>query len=407
MAYTPPQKILQRYADVLVTFALGGGKGIQKGEVVWMTVPEVAKPLLMGLRKAVLARGAHALVRYTPDSNEGRQMRFSRYFYQHANDEQLTFFPKKYYRGLVDTIDHQLSIIADTDPFELKGIDPRKIMKSSKSYKPFMDWRDAKERRGKFSWTLALYGTKEMAAEARLGERAYWNQIIKACFLDKRDPIKEWKRVFSMIEHFKKKLDTLKIEKLHIEGKDVDLWITPGKKRQWLGGRGANIPSFELFTSPDWRGTNGWIRFNQPLYRYGTLIEDIKLEFKHGRVVKARAKKNERVLKEMIKVEHADKVGEFSLTDRRLSRITKFMATTLYDENIGGRYGNTHIALGKSYTDAYTGDQARMKKNDWKKLGFNSSAVHTDIISTTDRTVIAHLSNNREKIIYKDGQFTV
>jgi aminopeptidase len=197
------------------------------------------------------------------------------------------------------------------------------------------------------------------------------------------------------------------IDKLHIEGKDVDLWITLGEKRRWLGGRGANIPSFELFTSPDWRGTEGWIKFNQPLYRYGNLIEGIELEFKKGKVVKAKAKKNEKVLKEMIKVPNANKVGEFSLTDNRLSRITKFMANTLYDENVGGRYGNTHIALGKSYTDAYTGNQARVTKAGWKKLGFNDSAVHTDIISTTNRTVTAHLKNGKEKVIYKNGRFII
>lgn len=405
--YTPPKKILKRYADVLVHFALNGGKGIQKGDVVWTVVPDVAKPLLVELRKAVLDAGAHMMLKYLPTSNDGRQMRFARDFYERANKEQLTFFPKKYYRGLVDTIDHQLSIIADTSPHELKGINPTKIMESGKSSKPFMDWRDEKERKGKFSWTLALYGTSEMATEAGLGERAFWNQIIKACFLDKRDPIAEWKRVFKMIEGFQTKLNKMPIEKLHVEGDDASLWITLGEKRQWLGGRGANIPSFELFTSPDWRGTSGWIRFNQPLYRYGNLIEGIRLEFKKGKVTKATAKKNQKVLREMIKVENADKVGEFSLTDRRLSRITKFMANTLYDENMGGRYGNTHIALGKSYTDAYTGSQSRVTKAGWKKLGFNNSAVHTDIISTTNRTVTAHLRDGNEQVIYKNGKFVI
>lgn len=407
MSYTPSQIILKRYAEVLVTFALNGGKGVSRGDVVWVVVPDVAKPLMAEIRKVILDAGAHVLLRYIPTSNDGRHMRLARDFYERANKEQLTFFPKKYYKGLVDTIDHQLSIIADTDPHELKGISPARIMESNKSAKPFMDWRDEKERRGKFSWTLALYGTEAMAKEAGMGERAFWNQIVKACFLDKRDPVKEWQRVFNMIYGFERKLNKMPIDKMHIEGKDVNLWITLGEKRRWLGGRGANIPSFELFTSPDRRGTEGWIKFNQPLYRYGNLIEGIRLEFKKGRVVKATAKKNQSVLREMIKVQNADMVGEFSLTDRRLSRITKFMANTLFDENMGGRYGNTHIALGKSYTDAYTGNQARVTKAGWNKLGFNNSAVHTDIISTTDRTVTAILKNGNEKIIYKNGQFVV
>ena len=55
----------------------------------------------------------------------------------------------------------------------------------------------------------------------------------------------------------------------------------------WVGCSGRNIPSFEIFTSPDWRGTEGWISFNQPLYRYGNLVRGIRLEFSDGRVVRA------------------------------------------------------------------------------------------------------------------------
>ena len=65
---------------------------------------------------------------------------------------------------------------------------------------------------------------------------------------------------------------------MHVEGEDVDLRISLGEQRRWLGGRGRNIPSFELFTSPDWRGTEGWIYCNQPLYRYGNLVKGIRLD---------------------------------------------------------------------------------------------------------------------------------
>ena len=74
--------------------------------------------------------------------------------------------------------------------------------------------------------------------------------------------------------------------------------------------------------------------------------------------MEASADENERVLTEMIATEGADRIGEFSLTDRRFSRITRFMAQTLYDENVGGEFGNTHIALGRAYQDAYDGDPA-------------------------------------------------
>jgi aminopeptidase len=190
-------------------------------------------------------------------------------------------------------------------------------------------------------------------------------------------------------------------------GDDADLWIKLGERRQWLGGGGRNIPSFEVFTSPDWRGTEGWIRFNEPLYIYGSLITGIELEFRDGRVVSARAGENERLLKEMLASEGADAVGEFSMTDARLSPITKFMANTLFDENTGGRYGNTHIAVGRSYRDTYDGDPNGVAPEEWERLGFNQSVVHTDIVSTTDRTITAVLEDGGERVIYADGRFTL
>lgn len=279
-------------------------------------------------------------------------------------------------------------------------------MASGKSAKFYSDARVAKESRNELTWTLALFGTEAMAKEADLSLKKYWEQIIKACFLDMPDPIKEWKDVFTQIDKTQKWLNAMEIEFLHIEGENIDLKIKIGKNRKWLGGSGRNIPSFEVFITPDWRGTEGKIKFNQPLYRYGNLIENIELEFKDGVVVNSSATENEKLLKDMIAVSGANKIGEYSLTDKRLSRITHFMAETLFDENIGGPYGNTHLALGMGYKDSYTKDPAKLKESDWKKIGFNDSSVHTDIISTTDRTVTATLASGEKKVIYKNGMFT-
>lgn len=412
MAYTPPRPLLDKYADVLVNFALGQGKGIKKGDVVRVSANESAKPLYIAVCNAIVDAGGHVISHYSPDDEQGDKRRnesFARYFYEHAKPHQISFFPEKYLRGLVDQMDHSLFILSDADPHALHGVDPKKIMARGQALKPFMDWRQQKEHQGKFSWTIGMYGTPAMAKEAGLSEKEYWNQIIKACFLDKADPIATWKKVYKEIGQIKAKLNALapQIDKLHAVGADMDLWVTLGEKRQWLAGRGVNMPSFEIFTSPDWRGTNGWIKFNQPLYRYGSKVTGIELEFKNGHVVKARAKTNEKLLKQMIATPGADKIGEYSLTDKRHSRITKFMAETLYDENIGGPFGNTHIAVGMAYKDTFSGDVSTLSKEEAADLGFNDSSVHTDIISTTDRTVTAHLKDGTEKIIYKNGQFVV
>ncbi len=411
MIFTPSEKILKNYADVLVNFALGGGKGIKKGDVVRISMSESARPLYVAVYKAVIDAGGHVISQFTLDTTSGKgdTDSVSRYFYDHASTEQLSFFPAEYARGIIDQIDHSLSIISHNNTRELQGIDPKKIMKRGLAYKPLHDWHNEKEWAGKYTWTGALYGTAAMAKEAGLTEKEYWTQIIKACFLDENNPIAKWKEVYKEIEIFRTKLNTLspKIDRLHAVGKDMDMWYTLGEKRKWLAGSGRNIPSFEIFTSPDWRGTNGWIKLNQPLYRYGSKVTGIELEFKNGLVVKSKAKTNEKLLKGMIATKGANKIGEYSLTDKRHSRITKFMAETLYDENVGGPFGNTHIALGMSYRDTYAGDVSKLSTKRAEKLGFNDSSVHTDIISTTDRIVTAHLKDGTEKVIYKDGMFTV
>ncbi len=410
MEYRPSDKILERYADVLVNFALGGGKGIQKGDVVRVTTHESAKPLYAALQRAILKSGGHMIGNYLPDDESGEgNINMSANFFTLAKPEQIKFFPKSYLKSLAETVDHTLSIISHTDLQALKGINSTKIMMRGQAMKPLHDWYEEKEYRGKFTWTCGLYGTPAMAREAGLTEDEYWNQIIKACFLDETDPIKKWREVYKKLEQYRAKLNALapKIDRLHVEGEDADLWVKLGEKRQWLGGEGRNIPSFELFTSPDCRGTEGWIRFNQPLYRYGNKIEGIELEFKAGKVVKSRAKTNESLLKEMIATPGANVVGEYSLTDRRFSRITRFMAETLYDENMGGPHGNTHLALGMSHKDTFSGNVAKLSTAQAKSLGFNDSSVHTDIISTTPRTVTAHMKSGKAQVIYKGGEFVL
>jgi len=403
MAFTPSEEILDKYAKVLVNFALGGSKGIKPGEVVYLQSPLSALPFYRALRKNILDSGGLAINNLADDMSGA-----AKYFYDNANQEQLTFFMDKYFRGLVDQVDHRIAVLADYNVHEMDKVDPKKMMLVQKTAKPLIQWFDKKEHDGRYTWTLALYGTPSMAKEAGLSEKEYWDQIIKACYLDYADPIAQWRKVSKEVQRVANKLTELNIQKVRIKGPDVDLHIAIGEKRKWLAGGGRNIPSFEVFTSPDWRGTDGWIRFNVPLYYYGPKVEGIELEFKSGRVLKATAKKNQKLLREMLATDTgAAQLGEFSLTDKRISRITKFMADTLFDENIGGPYGNTHVAVGRSYLDTFQGNAAKMTKSQKRHLGYNESVIHVDMFSTTKRTVTATLSDGSQKIIYKDGQFTI
>jgi len=398
--HQPSHQILKNYAKILLNYALNSGQGIKKGEVVFLQVPESAKPLLFHLYQITLDSGAHPIVQYIPDQMQ-------RTFFDSADDNQISFFPAIYLKGKIEQADHFLTIMAETDKHELEGIDPKRILQKHQAFKPYLDWRRKKETAGKFTWTLGLYPTPAMAKEAGLTLQQCWQQVIKACFLDAVEPIKKWQSVNRKMSLIKNKLNQLDIDHLHIKSQKTDLWVKIGSHRSWAGGSGQNIPSFEIFTSPDWRGTKGYIYFNQPLYRYGHLINGVYLKFEKGRVIESKANKGERVLKEMIKTKNADKIGEISLTDSRFSKIDRFMAETLYDENMREANGNVHLALGARHHECFTCDLKKNSRQDWQKLGFNDSVVHTDIISTLDRTVTAYLKNGRHQIIYRHGRFVL
>ena len=83
------------------------------------------------------------------------------------------------------------------------------------------------------------------------------------------------------------------------------------------------------------------------------------------------------------------------------------MANTLYDENFGGEYGNSHLAVGTSFHDCFDGDVKKMKESDWEKLGYNESVEHCDIINTNPKIVEAIMKDGTKKVIYKNGQFMI
>ena len=194
----------------------------------------------------------------------------------------------------------------------------------------------------------------------------------------------------------------------HIESENTDLKITPGKKRKWVGISGHNIPSFEVFLSPDWRGTEGIYYADQPSFRSGNYVEGVRLTFKKGIVAQVEARKGKSFVEGQTSIDKgAKRVGEFSLTDKRFSRINRFMANTLYDENYGGRYGNCHLALGSSYSDTYDGDPGRLSKEEKAELGFNDSALHWDLVNTERKRITAYLENGGQITIYENGRFTL
>ncbi len=391
---------LEKYADVLWWgLETARGKRFRKGEIVVIRYDLSALSLAEVLHGKLLDMGLNPVVRQsmTPVMELN--------FYSKSSTQQLIFqVPGE--KELHKNLHGSIFLHAPTSLTHLKGVDPKKIGKALVARKPLRDILQKREEKGMFGWTLCLYPTEELARQARTDIKSYTRQIIRACYLDKKDPVSQWKHIYEEAMSIKKWLNKLNIRTLHVESENIDLEISQGERRKWIGISGHNIPSFELFISPDWRGTKGIYYADQPSYRSGNLVRDVRLTFKNGRVIKATAKKGQEFLRKQLAIDSgANRVGEFSLTDKRFSRIDRFMANTLYDENYGGRYGNCHLAVGASYSDTYDGDPARLTKKRKDALGFNDSALHWDLVNTENKRVTATLKDGSKKVIYEDGMF--
>lgn len=411
------KSVLEKYADVLI-WALknarefGGGK-TEKGDIVRVIYTRSAVSLAEEVYERCLKEGWHTLMRSrgTP--------RMERLFYENANDEQLTFLepwaaPKKNRDDIweengvtmAENINGHIIIFGPEDLHHLEDIDSKKISKVAVSQRPYRSYLNVKESDGKFGWVLAQWPTEANAKEAGMSFNEYAHEIYKACYLNEDNPVAKWQELYEYSLKISQWLTDMPIDYVHLTSKHCDLTVKIGEKRSWLSVSGHNIPSYECFTSPDFRYTEGTYYADKKSLRDGNIVEGVRLQFKKGKVVKASAKRGEKYLLNQLEMDEGSSyLGEFSLTDRRYSNITKFMASTMYDENVGGKFGNCHVALGASFFSMlHTGDKNKTIPEQ-KELGYNDSALHWDLVNGEDKKVIAHLKDGSSREIYNHGEF--
>ncbi|OPL12424.1 MAG: peptidase M29 [delta proteobacterium MLS_D] len=393
---------LDKYADVLIWgLTTARTQQFRAGDIVLIRFDSPALELAEMLYGKLIDRGMHVLVRMNPTP------RMERDFFGRGRNRQLSFLPPGE-SSLMESLNGSIYLHAPDSLTHLRDVDSRKIGTALVARKELRDILVTREEQGSYGWTLCVYPTKELAQQAGMSLNRYARRIVEACFLDNPDPRARWNEVYREAMAVKRRLNRLDITSLNIESAGTDLVVTPGRQRKWIGVSGHNIPSFEIFLSPDWRGTRGVYFADQPSFRSGNYVRGARLEFEKGRVRSATAEEGEDFLQKQIRLDPgARRIGEFSLTDRRFSPIDTFMADTLFDENYGGRYGNCHIALGASYSDTYAGNPAELTRERKRSLGFNESAIHWDLVNTEKKIVTARLASGKRTIIYEEGTFTV
>lgn len=398
MVLTPSQ--VDKYAEVLIWGLSCERSPFKPYDTVLVRLDSAAAlPLAEALNRKLVHRRFNVILRTLSSPTAERD------FYVHSDGRQRRYIPpgeKELFGGLNGLI----ALRAPMSLTHLKDVDPKRIGEAVLARKPLRDILDSREDRGCFSWTLCTWPTEEPARNARLSLRSHASQIVKACFLEDKDPVGRWRSIYREAMEIKKWLKSLRLDTVRLESRSMDLEVRVGERRKFQGVSGRNIPSFEIYTSPDWRGTRGVYFANLPSFRSGNYVEGLRIEFKDGRAAKVSARAGEAFARKTISLDPgASAIGELSLTDVRFSRIDRFMADTLFDENFGGAWGNCHLAMGASYSDTFDGDPARLSKALKRSLGFNESSVHWDIVNTEEKTVTARLKGGGTLTVYEKGRF--
>ena len=164
-----------------------------------------------------------------------------------------------------------------------------------------------------------------------------------------------------------------------------------------------NIPSEEVFTTPHAYRVEGVVSSTKPLSYQGTLIDDIKVTFKEGKIVEAHASKGEEVLKKVLKSdEGASRIGEVALVPHSspISQSGIIFYNTLFDENAA-----SHIALGQCYSKCFNVD-LDLTKEEISKRGGNSSMIHIDWMIGSNEIDVDGIDKNGNSIpVFRKGEW--
>lgn len=266
------------------------------------------------------------------------------------------------------------------------------------------------------SWCIAVMPNK-IWAKAKFPEldedEAYnklFNLMMEATMVTKKDPIKEWNNLLKKQAKIVSKLNKLEIKELHYKNKlGTDLIIGLPEKALWqCAGYGdnliVNMPTYELFTSPDYRYTNGIVYASKPLMYGGALIDKFWIKFKDGKVVDFDAKVGKEILKGIIESDNTSCfLGEVALVskDTAIAKMNFVFGETCLDEN-----ASCHLALGDSFPECIV-DGFNMSNDERHKKGLNQSSNHVDFMIGTNDLNITAKTKKGEKLIFKDGKFNI
>jgi aminopeptidase len=400
--------------DRLAEVAVKVGLQLRKGQDLLITAPAVALPLVRRIAEHAYKAGAGLVTPFFSDE----ELTLSRFRFGH--EDSFDHAANWLYQGMAKAFSAntaRLAVVGD-NPMLLSAEDPAKVARASKANS--MAYQPALEKIVNFdtNWNIIAYpspswakqvfpGDAEDVAVAKLADA-----IFAASRVDSDGAVAAWDRHNAVLRKRTDWLNGQRFKALHYSGPGTNLIIGLADGHEWVGGASVakngiicnpNIPSEEVFTTPHCRQVSGHVVSTKPLSYQGTLIDNIEVHFKEGRIVEATASRGEEVLNKVLDTdEGARRLGEVALVPHSspISKSGLLFFNTLFDENAA-----SHIALGQCYSKCFV-DGASLTPDEIAARGGNKSLIHIDWMIGSDKTDIDGINANGSRVpVFRKGEW--
>ncbi len=406
MVEAPPptaERYVRSLAELLVRF----GANVQPGQIVALGSEPGKEPLARAIAEAAYRAGARFVDLSVFDVHVKRARAL------HADPDTLSFVPPWYGErmlALSDARAARISLSGTVAPRIMDGVDPAL---ASKDMLPALKESIKVLNDRTTNWTVGPCPTTDWARlvypdlDGDAALERLWRQIAHVCRLDEDEPVTAWKARLDQLVSAAEKLDALSLDALHFDGPGTDLRVGLLRSGRWLCGRfetaegithAPNIPTEEVFTTPDPERVEGTVRSTKPLFTSGTLITGLNVTFEGGRAVQFDAERGAETLRGLSgRDAGAARLGEVALVDRegRIGQLDTVFYDTLLDENAA-----SHVALGQGF------EFAMGEERDIERV--NSSEIHIDfMIGGDDVAVTGVQPDGAEVPLLRGGEWQI
>jgi aminopeptidase len=369
---------LTAYADLIVRV----GANVQPGQTVMVSGLVEHAPLVRAITHTAYEAGARIV-----DVNYG-DMHIRKEFIDHAPEDALSEtrpWELERAKALLEDV-ATIVLVGEPEPDLLAGSDQQRVGRARPLEAAQLQLRAVTERRT--NWVIAAYPT-EGQAQRMFGEpdvERLWEAVAYATRLDMADPVAAWRDHVEKLQRRCRLLDECAFDAIRFSGPGTDLTVGLVAGSRWLGGGAethngiphvANLPTEEVFNTPDWRRTEGAVRSTRPLALGGTVVTDLEITFEDSAIAEVRASTGADAVRGQLQIDAFGKyLGEVALVDgeSRVGQTGLTFFDTLFDEN-----ATCHIAYGAAVPFGIDGLEG-LSLEETRERGVNVALVHTDFM---------------------------